>query len=972
MEVRSIPFLKLDGKREEMDAPRDRSLEQDCRVLRHGSQLIPERPIPGTGLQSVETWLTTHPYYSGSPFCGLRLNFANGSSYGLYYGCSATDARYIGSPSVYQANPLSRIVGVIGEFWTSGKIGFYTTASPSLIAFPTTSTTSAPSTQSPVTSSPTSQPLINNVKFVKGDYSITINGLNFGNSSSNFTVFLNQSALICLNGTVSFNQTQFRCIVATLLYRDFYYDVVVESDGRRSIPFTFAIELSNYVRVGPGNVDAPINSKDAIVPNKDPNWRVTGLCTYAGEVIDQVRLVFVHNNGSKIYSFPKAGWQEGGDGCTERPIPGTGLQSVETWLTTHPYYSGSPFCGLRLNFANGSSYGLYYGCSATDARYIGSPSVYQANPSSRIVGVIGEFWTSGKIGFYTTASPSSIPFPETTRAPSTQFPTTMPLATTQMPSTQVLTTTLTPTTTQLPTSAALTSSPPTTFSPTTFIPIQVSCENCHFGYCIDERGCSCESGRSGPQCALSNQEHNPSLIHSTKLNSTFIFNFIPSKTLLVEIKLPSVVGCTSGVDKNGNCGTFTLIHFHGGSSHCNYPRHTGWRLSSTPDGFDVYLNELSYAQLVDCGLKDSGSNNTDHKFDHSLSVKRGYLLSSGEFSLGRNSSSHFNYSVLFPRKKSVSTVVNMVDNTLVHFAANTDSFYDVPNDKWIINFSSLTKAPYFLNDSHLISLTTSSNGNDLARTKTLLHPSECSSPLTPTDKCLQTFGLEVKGCEEFRLNVTVRFTIACRSDYPYANFGSCIDSATPFVTSSFEMLFSSSCPAEKSATIDGLSMATFKDSNLTTPEQNFGQNHLVYFAVAFSSPATIKSVSIDAVCISESQLTELPCLSSKQLQFSYNFPIKTSQFSKPVQATFSVEGQSFAQLVTLSSTKFTAINVQVDLTITYEGGFQKKRSITISSAQTKIALIGETNINKLNLGNNSLLLIPSQTILVIIVLFLLS
>eukprot|EP01117_Protostelium_nocturnum_P005754 TRINITY_DN2076_c0_g1_i1.p1 TRINITY_DN2076_c0_g1~~TRINITY_DN2076_c0_g1_i1.p1 ORF type:complete len:1104 (+),score=204.80 TRINITY_DN2076_c0_g1_i1:621-3932(+) len=404
-----------------------------------------ERPIPERGLMSVETWYTTHPYYGGSALCGLRLNYVNGSSYGLYYGCSRAPG-YVVGPVTYQANPAGRIVGMIAEFWTTGKFGFYV-LNPTLISNLTTNApatqlptntpasqfpTNAPTTQFPNTSVPFS-PTILNVRYIKESSFISVRGLNFG-PSPNLTVFYNRNALVCLDRTVSYSQYWIECVLsAPLLYRDYYYDVVVQSNEQKSVPFTFVLEPSNYTRVGPGIVGSPIDYRDVIVPS--PNWKVTGLCTDSGEIIDQIRLIFVHNNGSKTYSSPKAGWQNGGNECIDRPIPETGLKSVETWYTTHPYYGGSALCGLRLNYVNGSSYGLYYGCSRTDARYVVGPVTYQANPAGRIVGMIAEFWTSGRFGFYTTGTPTLL-F-ETTLAP-TQAPTTkipaVPNSTTPSPS----------------------------------------------------------------------------------------------------------------------------------------------------------------------------------------------------------------------------------------------------------------------------------------------------------------------------------------------------------------------------------------------------------------------------------------------------------------------------------------------------------------------------------------------------------
>eukprot|EP01117_Protostelium_nocturnum_P013121 TRINITY_DN4878_c0_g1_i2.p1 TRINITY_DN4878_c0_g1~~TRINITY_DN4878_c0_g1_i2.p1 ORF type:complete len:1726 (-),score=413.06 TRINITY_DN4878_c0_g1_i2:87-5264(-) len=461
--------------------------------------------------------------------------------------------------------------------------------------------------------------------------------------------------------------------------------------------------------------------------------------------------------------------------------------------------------------------------------------------------------------------------------------------------------------------------------------------SCVHGYCIDG-GCSCESGKTGLLCEFDAPDHSPSAIQSTGLNFTTSFDYTPTDKLSVEIKVPSVSGCLSGGSDNGNCGTFTLISFLGGSNKCNYPVNTDWQLSSSSDGFDLYKNTFTYSQLTDCGLSDSGENSTYHQFNHDLVVRRGYQLSKGQFTLYRNSSSPFHYSVVFPRRESVSTSVHVVDDTLVQFTALTNSNYNITLDKWEITLSAVTRAPYYLNASHFISLDTTPSA-DLNRVHLELNPSECSPSPTSIQNCQQTFRILVDGCAAFKLNLTARFDVGCRSDFPYANLGEgCIDSATPFVTPGFDIFSSSSCPSEKTAIFE-LFMSSFKDSQLSKPEEHFGQSQTLFFAVAFSTPASISQVVLDSVCIPTGTG---PCDDADEITFSNNVGTNaiSSLFSQPIQASFSVNGNAIADKMSLSSTAFTTVYVQADLTITYTGGFQQKRSVLVSSARSKIAIQG--------------------------------
>eukprot|EP01117_Protostelium_nocturnum_P008239 TRINITY_DN293_c0_g1_i3.p1 TRINITY_DN293_c0_g1~~TRINITY_DN293_c0_g1_i3.p1 ORF type:complete len:1682 (+),score=307.62 TRINITY_DN293_c0_g1_i3:46-5091(+) len=252
----------------------------------------------------------------------------------------------------------------------------------------------------------TQTPVIKNVRFFSTTGVITIFGEQFGDVWEDFQFFLNENFISCTNSSIVFSSSYFQCTLGPTLYREVYYFAEVSVKGQRSIPFTFA-EITRYDMQG--KQDAAYAR--ILLPQNDPNWRFGGMCVSAGEIIDGLRVNWVHNNGTEMCSDTSINYFSGG---TVVRMPDTGFSKLDIWYTTHPYYNRYALCGFKLTLTNGTTYPFYEGC-ISDSDYTQGPYTFNfSDPTARVTGLYAT--DSVFIGLYTTAAPTQLDSPSGTPA----------------------------------------------------------------------------------------------------------------------------------------------------------------------------------------------------------------------------------------------------------------------------------------------------------------------------------------------------------------------------------------------------------------------------------------------------------------------------------------------------------------------------------------------------------------------------
>lgn len=440
------------------------------------------------------------------------------------------------------------------------------------------------------------------------------------------------------------------------------------------------------------------------------------------------------------------------------------------------------------------------------------------------------------------------------------------------------------------------------------------------GSCVATSGnssfCDCASGFAGNQCQNSSSNWSPNEVSASSHNFKANLTIDSGSDVSFVVQVPSFYN-QFPLRTGKSYATTTFLKFNGSSTSCDYPDHPSWRLSSTSSGFDVYENAFSYSEAILCGLSRDNTSSNDYLFyNNSLTISRNFVIVHSIFRLNRTSSMNNKFSILFPKKVSVSTSVDLKDNNVTEFAAITDSRYDPGTDKWYFIFTAVTTAPYRLqyhSGSNVISGPSNrvnTNGISLLG----------CSPAVPDDsgECYQEFQITADGCQSLDFDLIVPMNVTCRANSNSA----CPNPSNSTFSPTFQVSTGSACPMEKSVPLSNLTLTSFSNSSLSENKTTFGASESLYFGVSFRTPLNVTStgITINSVCVGSQSGT---CSNGDQVTFSSSTPPQGFNNlvynSIPIFASFRVEGSDIT-----SKTSSSPVVIQVDFTITYGSGFSKR------------------------------------------------
>eukprot|EP01117_Protostelium_nocturnum_P012554 TRINITY_DN4622_c1_g1_i1.p1 TRINITY_DN4622_c1_g1~~TRINITY_DN4622_c1_g1_i1.p1 ORF type:complete len:583 (-),score=81.40 TRINITY_DN4622_c1_g1_i1:47-1795(-) len=461
--------------------------------------------------------------------------------------------------------------------------------------------------------------------------------------------------------------------------------------------------------------------------------------------------------------------------------------------------------------------------------------------------------------------------------------------------------------------------------------------------------CSCYSGRSGGKC----QYPAPYYFQPTNVSST-LYEFIPSMTfdvrredVLIRVDLPSSPSVYTNPRSYGN---ITTIRFQQ-SSECDYPNSADWILnSSTMMGYnslDSYSLNVAFNKLIGCGFSPSGETDNYKFYNATVTVSRTFetLNPLGSYDT-RQVSYSFVLSLLFPKHISVSTDIEYSDSATVQFTGVSKIEYVVSTNKWQFELTSLTQSPYQLENTYYPINTYNSRVDVYS-----MQVSQCT---LQNSVCRQKISFTANGCSALQMVIQPFLYVTCRNQ-------SCNEVPVEIVPQ-FTIQTGDSCPIQSISNLFNISMASFGDSQLTSPQSSFSLGQSAYFLVSMSSSSQILLVSIDRVCVTLGQSLSESCNSQNSV------PFLTNNNTLP-QGTFAQS--SFSILVSdvrskwnvLGGNNMTQVGVQAELSVVYGNNLGKRSTIKTSAISAFIS-VSEDNRNNNQLSGGSILT-PIAAILLI-------